>query len=65
MIPSAALGAVLYSGLALPGFGRVVAGSPRLAFGAASAIGLLGTGYFLARGEEFGPHAESWARSTH
>jgi hypothetical protein len=43
----------------------VVAGSPRLAFGAASAIGLLGTGYFLARGEEFGPYAESWTRSTH
>lgn len=65
MIPSAALGAVLYSGLALPGFGRVVAGSPTLAFGAASAIGLLGTGYFIARGEEFGPYAESWTRSTH
>ncbi|PSP74295.1 MFS transporter [Halobacteriales archaeon QS_3_64_16] len=59
VIPSAALGAVLYSGLALPGFGRVVAGSPTLAFGVATVIGLLGTGYFLARGEEFGPYANS------
>jgi MFS family permease len=58
VIPSAALGAVLYSGLALPGFGQVVAGNPTLAFGTATVIGLLGTGYFLTRGEEFGPYAD-------
>lgn len=52
--PSAALGGVIYGGLALPGVGQVIAGSPTLAFGAATVIGLLGTGYFLVRGEEFG-----------
>jgi MFS family permease len=57
VIPSAAFGAVLYGGLTLPGLGRVLGGSPTLAFGTASAVGLLGTGYFLARGEEFGPYA--------
>jgi MFS family permease len=55
--PSAALGGVIYGGLALPGVGQVIAGSPTLAFGAATVIGLLGTGYFLVRGEEFGPYA--------
>jgi MFS family permease len=58
VIPSAALGGAIYGGLSLPGVGRVVRGSPTLAFGTATVIGLLGTGYFLARGEEFGPYAE-------
>ncbi|EMA43357.1 MFS transporter [Halococcus saccharolyticus] len=53
VIPSAALGGVLYGGLALPGVGQVLAGSPPLAFGAATVVGLLGTGYFLVFGEEF------------
>jgi MFS family permease len=40
-IPSAAVGGVLY------------AGSPTLAFGVATVVGLVGTGYFLVAGEEF------------
>jgi MFS family permease len=40
-IPSAAVGGWLY------------AGSPAVAFGAATVVGLLGTGYFLVAGEEF------------
>ncbi len=45
VIPSAALGGVLYDA------------SPTLAFGVATAVGLLGTGYFLAFGEEFEAYA--------
>jgi MFS family permease len=52
VIPSAALGGALYGGLAVPGIGTFV-GSPPLAFGAATAVGLLGTGHFLVFGEEF------------
>ena len=52
VIPSAALGGALYDGLAVPGIGTF-AGSPPLAFGAATVVGLLGTGYFLVFGEEF------------
>ena len=59
VIPSAALGGAIYGGLALPGIGRVFAGSPTLAFGTATVIGLCGTGCFLAFGEEFGPYARS------
>jgi hypothetical protein len=59
VIPSAALGGVLYSGLSLPGVGQVFGGDPTIAFATATVIGLLGTGYFLARGEEFGPYAAS------
>jgi MFS family permease len=40
-IPSAALGGLIY------------ATSPPLAFGVATAVGLVGTGYFLVAGEEF------------
>ena len=40
-IPSAAVGGWLY------------AGSPAVAFGVATVVGLLGTGYFLVAGEEF------------
>ena len=52
VIPSAALGGALYGGLTVPGIGTFV-GSPPLAFGAATAVGLLGTGYFFVFGEEF------------
>ncbi|RDI71461.1 MFS transporter [Halopelagius longus] len=45
VIPSAAVGGWLY------------AASPELAFGAATAVGLLGTGYFLAFGREFPAYA--------
>jgi len=45
VIPSAALGGLLY------------ASSPELAFAVATVVGLVGTGYFLARGEEFEPYA--------
>ena len=47
VIPSSALGGWIYSV------------DPRLAFGLASGIGLVGTGYFLARGKEFGPYASA------
>ena len=45
VIPSAALGGVLY------------ALSPSVAFAIATVVGLLGTGYFLVRGEEVDPYA--------
>jgi len=54
VIPSGALGGVLYGGVPNPvGTGMLVSGSPLLAFGLATAIGLVGTGYFLVFGEEF------------
>jgi hypothetical protein len=54
VIPSGALGGVLYGGVPNPlGPGVLVSGSPLLAFGLATAIGLGGTGYFLVFGEEF------------
>ena len=58
VIPSAALGGALYGGLAVPG--TDITGSPTLAFGAATVVGLLGTAYFVLFGEEFRPahHAE-------
>jgi hypothetical protein len=45
VIPSAALGGWLYSL------------NPILAFELATVIGLLGTGYYLAFGQEFAPYA--------
>ena len=45
VIPAGLLGGWLY------------AGSPTVAFGVATLVGLLGTGYFLVRGEEFEPYA--------
>jgi hypothetical protein len=45
-IPSAAVGGYLYQ-----------VASPELAFGVATAIGLVGTGYFLVFGEEFEAYA--------
>ncbi|MFO7833437.1 MAG: MFS transporter [Halohasta sp.] len=54
VIPSGAVGGAIYGGLADPfGPGQLVPESPLLAFGLASGIGLLGTGYFLLFGEEF------------
>lgn len=44
-IPSAAVGGWLYSA------------NPQLAFGLATVVGLVGTGYFLLRGEEFAAYA--------
>jgi MFS family permease len=54
VIPSAALGGVLWAGIPgwAPGSG-LYDGSPELAFGLASVIGVVGTGYFLLAGEEF------------
>ncbi|WP_227132968.1 MFS transporter [Halorubellus salinus] len=45
VVPSAVLGGVLYEA------------SPVLAFQVASVVGLVGTGYFLLRGDEFEPYA--------
>jgi Na+/melibiose symporter and related transporters len=56
VIPSAALGGALYGGFTLPGTDLSVSGSPELAFSLATAIGLLGTAYFLRYGREFGPY---------
>ena len=46
-IPSAAVGGWLYGA------------NPRLAFGLATVVGLVGTGYFLLRGEEFAAYARA------
>ncbi len=56
VIPSAALGGLLYGGVTLP-MGVEVAGDPVLAFGTASAIGLVGVAYFLWFGEEYDAYA--------
>jgi MFS family permease len=57
VIPSAALGGVLWDGISVPRIGVEFAGDPTLAFGVATAIGLAGTGYFLVFGEEFAAYA--------
>ena len=58
VIPSAALGGLIWEGFSNPLTGvEVFAGSPTLAFALASAIGLVGTGYFLVFGEEFEAYA--------
>ncbi len=60
VIPSAALGGLLWEGFSNPLTGaELFAGSPTLAFTLATVIGLLGTGYFLAFGREFEPYARS------
>jgi len=56
VIPSAALGGVLYGGFTVPGTGLSVSGSPELAFSLATAVGLLGTAVFVRYGREFGPY---------
>jgi MFS family permease len=63
VIPSAALGGVLWDGLGVPPtlFGRSLPfggtvlweGDPVVAFTVAAVVGVVGTGYFLAFGEEF------------
>ena len=56
VIPSAALGGLVYGGFTLPAVGSF-AGTPAVAFGLASAIGLVGVGYFLLFGEEYEAYA--------
>jgi len=53
VIPSAAVGGAIYGGFSVETVDVAVAGSPTLAFSIASVVGLVGTGYFLAFGEEF------------
>ncbi|AFO56927.1 MULTISPECIES: MFS transporter [unclassified Natrinema] len=54
VIPSAALGGLLWSGVSNPVTGsELFAGDPTVAFGVATAIGLVGTAYFLVFGTEF------------
>ncbi len=57
VIPSAALGGLIYGGFFLPGAGVAYAGSPTVAFGLASVIGTVGVGYFLLYGEEYDAYA--------
>ncbi|WP_232700803.1 MFS transporter [Halobacterium wangiae] len=60
VIPSAALGGVLYGGdWTLRVAGVAVTAGPQLAFGLATAIGFVGVAYFAAFGREF----EAYARS--
>ncbi|SIS11924.1 MFS transporter [Natronorubrum thiooxidans] len=54
VIPSAALGGLLWAGISNPVTGEeFLAGSPTLAFTIATVIGLVGTVYFLLFGSEF------------
>ncbi|WP_280585960.1 MFS transporter [Halorubrum sp. Boch-26] len=53
VIPSAALGGLIYGGFAVPGTDVSIAGDPVVAFGLASAIGLVGVAYFALFGEEY------------
>ncbi|MFP8955402.1 MFS transporter [Natrialbaceae archaeon A-CW3] len=54
VIPSAALGGVLWEGISNPFTGEeLIAGDPVLAFSIATVIGLVGTAYFLLFGKEF------------
>ncbi|WP_049922219.1 MFS transporter [Halopiger djelfimassiliensis] len=54
VVPSAALGGLLWGGVSNPLTGtQLFAGDPALAFAIATAIGLVGTGYFLVFGKEF------------
>jgi MFS family permease len=53
VVPSAAVGGALYGGVSVPGTGLAYAGSEPLAFGLATAVGLVGTGYFVLFGREF------------
>jgi len=58
VIPSAALGGLLWGGFSNPLTGaEVFAGDPVVAFTIATVIGLVGTGYFLVFGEEFEAYA--------
>jgi MFS family permease len=53
VIPSAVFGGAIYGGVGIPGVDLAYAGSPVLAFTIATAIGLVGTVYFLRFGREF------------
>ncbi|WP_226480106.1 MFS transporter [Natrinema amylolyticum] len=54
VIPSAALGGLLWEGVTNPLTDtQVFTGDPTVAFGLATAIGLVGTAYFVVFGEEF------------
>jgi MFS family permease len=57
VIPSAALGGLIYGGFAVPTTDIAFAGSPPLAFGLATAIGLVGVVYFALFGEEYAAYA--------
>ncbi|QSG04114.1 MFS transporter [Natranaeroarchaeum sulfidigenes] len=58
VIPSAALGGLLWGGFSNPLTGEVLfTGDPVLAFSIATVIGLVGTGYFLLFGKEFEAYA--------
>jgi MFS family permease len=57
VIPSAALGGLIYGGFAVPITDIAFAGSPPLAFGLATAIGLVGVVYFALFGEEYDAYA--------
>jgi MFS family permease len=57
VIPSAALGGLIYGGFSMPGTDVSVAGDPVVAFGLASAIGLVGVAYFALFGEEYDAYA--------
>jgi MFS family permease len=57
VIPSAALGGLIYGGFSVPTTDVSVAGSPTLAFGLASAVGLVGVAYFALFGEEYDAYA--------
>jgi len=58
VIPSAALGGLIWAGFSNPLTGEeVFAGDPVVAFTIATVIGLVGTGYFLAFGKEFEAYA--------
>ncbi|TKX79789.1 MFS transporter [Halorubrum sp. SD626R] len=57
VIPSAALGGLIYGGFSIPGTEVSVAGNPTVAFGLASAVGLVGVAYFALFGEEYDAYA--------
>ncbi|WP_128906750.1 MFS transporter [Halorubrum amylolyticum] len=57
VIPSAALGGAIYGGFSVPTTGVAFGGSPVLAFGLASTIGLVGVAYFALFGEEYDAYA--------
>ena len=57
VIPSAALGGLIYGGFSVPTTEVTLAGSPVAAFGLASAIGLIGVAYFALFGKEYDAYA--------
>ncbi|MFO8116572.1 MAG: MFS transporter [Halorubrum sp.] len=57
VIPSAALGGLIYGGFSLPRADVSVGGDPVVAFGLASAIGLVGVAYFALFGREYEAYA--------